>query len=453
MTARTSGSALLFGSYDIRGRFPEDFSPATCRRLAHAIDESTSGPLVVGRDVRQASERLERSVAGRLERRHRVVVRLGVQPTPVIGFASAHLSAVGLAFTPSHNALGYAGIKGFTPNGRAFGSEWGRVRNVFDRARVGEGERRPSIGTRSRRARPPASRTAIVRAYLAHVTRGMRTERGIVVDGRGGPTTHLAPTALARMGGHVTQLHSQMSSVFHGLSPEPKRENVRELGRRVRSVGGDLGVAFDGDGDRVVFVDERGRWVEPEVIAALLHHGLSPPSRPLVASVDASQRCESRVPTVRSRVGSRYVSATMRRYKAVVGFEASSHFYLHRWGPNSDGILTACVVSHLLDQAKTSLGQLSRAFGPIVRDSELIEFSSRAEADRHFRWLLTGLDPVPERGMDGAIYHLPEGSVLLRRSNTQAAIRVTLESKSGRRLARLRRSWRRASGSVRGPAS
>ena len=449
VTARVPGPAPLFGSYDIRGRYPSDFPAETCRRLADSIAASTAGPLVVAHDVRRASERLERSIAGRLEQNRRVVLRLGVQPTPVVGFASGHLSSVGLAFTPSHNALGYAGIKAFTRYGRAFGSEWRSVRDAYDRSPTGKRYRNARPRSRSGAPSLANSRAAVERAYLAHVTRELRTDRSVVVDGRGGPTTRIAPAALARVGARVTQLNPQMSSRFHGLSPEPTRENVRDLGRRVRSVGGDFGVAFDGDGDRAVFVDERGQWVEPEVIATLLHDGLSSPAQPLVASVDASQRCESRVRTARSRVGSRYISATMRRQRAVVGFEASSHFYLDRWGPNSDGILTACVVAHLLARAETSLGERSRAFGPIARAAQVLEFSSRAEAERRYRSLVEGLDPAPERGIDGVVYRLPEGSVLLRRSNTQPAIRVTLEATSGESLAGLRQRWNSATRSVR----
>lgn len=444
MTARAPESVVLFGSYDIRGRYPADFPPTTCHHLANALAATTTGRIVVGRDVRRASEQLEHAIVGDLEQGHRLVIPLGVQPTPVVGFASRYLSAVGLAFTPSHNALGYAGVKAFAPSGRAYGREWTRVREAYGRSVRGDRFRMERIRPRVGSPRPSPSREAIVEAYLAHVTRGMRTGCSVVVDGRGGPTTRVAPAALARLGARVTELHPRFSSVFHGLSPEPQPENVTDLGRRVRSIGADLGVAFDGDGDRVVFVDERGRWVEPEVIATLLYDGLSARARPLVASVDASQRLESRVRTVRSRVGSRYVSATMRRYGSRVGFEASSHFYLDRWGPNSDGVLVACVVAHVLHRKGASLAELSRAFGPIVRARELFEFSTRTEAQRRFRRLAGSLEPAPEPGIDGVVYRLPEGSVLLRRSNTQPAIRVTLEPSRGRRLTELHRSWRAA---------
>lgn len=442
-TPQSVVSVGLFGAYDIRGRYPDEFSPPTARRIADAFLESIPGAFVVAHDGRRASRALERTVVDRLQDRDRVVVRLGIQPTPVVGYASRSLHFHGLAFTPSHNAVGYAGIKAFGLTGRSLGSEWNRIRRAFahpaPRAKAGT---RPAT-RRAAYAIPRVRAGKVLQGYLSHVTRGLATSRSVVLDGRGGATTLLAPRALARIGARVHELHPRFSPVFHGLSPEPLPENVVDLGRSVRTRRADLGVAFDGDGDRVTFVDEHGRWVEPEVIGAFLHRHLSPPGRPLVASVDASQRCESSAPTVRSRVGSRYVSATMRRHRSVVGFEASSHYYLDHWGPNSDGILVACVVCHLLEQERTSLGELGRAFGPIVRNRQLVSFETRAEALRTYRHLAASLGRRLEEGIDGFLFRSPHGAVHFRLSNTQPAIRVLLEVNPGHRLSDLRRVWAR----------
>ena len=437
--------ASIFGSYDIRGRFPQDFPAATCRRIADALAAVEAGTFVVARDVRTASARLERAVVGRLNRRAGPTLDLGIQPTPLLGFASSYLGLAGLAFTPSHNALGYAGVKAFRSNGRMFDREWDRVRTAFSR----EAPPRPTpskrTGVRSRSTGVQSTPAAVLEAYLDHVTRGLTSTRTVVVDGRGGPTTRLAPQALARLGVDVRSLHPGFSARYHGLSPEPRRDDVAELGRRVREDGADFGIAFDGDGDRVVFVDEKGRWVEPEAIAWFLYRHLAPAERPWIVSADASERCEARAAVVRVRVGSRFVSAAMRRHRATVGFEASSHFYLARWGPNSDGILTAGVVSHFLDDEGISLGAVSRAFGPIDREQRVLAQSSRAEARRVFRRLRSSLSAVAERTIDGYRIRLPAGSVLFRLSNTQPAIRITMEARPGAPLSGLRRQWDRLS--------
>ena len=444
----------VFGAYDVRGRYPEDFSPAVCRRLADALVRTTPGPWVVARDVRRASELLERAVVARAAERARPVLKLGIQPTPLVGFASQHLAVTGIAFTPSHNPVGFAGLKAFDRSGRSLGTEWRRVRAAYDAA-VPDARlpTAPGPGRAPPVSLPDATRAEIVRAYLAHVSAGLATTRTFVVDGRGGATSRLAPRALNRTGARVYELHPRFSPTFHGLSPEPTADNVGDLRRAVRERGADLGVAFDGDGDRVVFVDERGQWVEPEVIGTFLFRNLSPPGRPLVVSVDALARCESIAPTVRSRVGGRYLTQTMQRHGSVVGFEASGHYYLRPWGPNSDGILTACVLGHLLDRERTSLGRLRRDFGPVVRERAQLHFGTRAEAVRRYRELRKAIGPRLERAIDGFHFHAPEGSVLLRLSNTQPTIRVLLEPKAGAPLGPLRRTWRELVAAARGARS
>jgi phosphomannomutase len=435
------GSVQLFGAYDVRGRFPEEFPSATLERLAQALLREVRGPFLVGRDTRSESARLEGGIVRRFRAARRPVVRLGVQPTPVIGFASRKWQTPALAFTPSHNDLGYAGIKAFGPTGRSFGAEWALIRRHFFDEPEQTRSRPPSDGRRTPRRPAPPARKKVVEEYLGHVSRGLHTSLTVVTDGRGGATTLLAPRALARVGARVVQLHPRISPTFHGVSPEPRPNDVAELGRTVRARRADLGVAFDGDGDRVAFVDDHGRWVEPEVIGMFLYRNLSSPDRPLVVSADASYRCESAARTVRSRVGSRFVVAAMRRAGSWVGFEASSHYYLRRWGSESDGILVACVVCHLLEQERTSLGELRRRFGPILRSRQLLEFRTRNEAVRRFRELTHALAPLLRKGTDGFVHRSPRGSIIVRLSNTQPAIRVVFEADRGQRLGALRQFW------------
>ena len=441
---RGAAPSALFGAYDIRGRYPRDFAPEVSRRLADAFLANFPGPFVAARDTRTASRQLESTVVDRFRAKRRSVLELGVQPTPVVGFSSRYLRTVGLAFTPSHNAVGFAGIKAFGSNGESFGREWGRLSHAFSRLRTVPRTRARRVGGEpGGRPEAPSAKEA-VSAYVAHITRGLSFHGTIVIDGRGGATTHLAPRALSQIGAKVRELHPTFSARFHGRSPEPAPDNIADLGRTVRSERADLGVAFDGDGDRVVFVDARGAWVEPEVIATFLHRHLSPARRPLVGSADVSQLCEKHAPTVRSRVGSRYIADAMRRHSAHVGFEASSHFYLPRWGPNSDGILVACVVSDLLRRRGTTLGELSRAFGPIVRQRSTLDFPTRSLASEHLRSLLRQLDPPARIGVDGFVWQSESGTVVFRTSNTQPSLRLSFEARPGGRLASLRRDWVRA---------
>ncbi|MFZ0890934.1 MAG: hypothetical protein WB778_01930 [Thermoplasmata archaeon] len=421
----------FFGTYDIRGRFPSELGPTEVEHLAAAFAQIGKGPVLVGRDVRTESKKLESLLVSGLASRGRRVMRLGIQATPAIGFAAAHFRRAALALTPSHNAVGYVGIKAFGPEGKLFAREWALVRRLYLRSIEGGNQAR----RRSEHPRGPQSRVVKknnwTEAYLDHLTRGRRSSHSIVIDSRGGSTARIAPLALRRIGARITSLHPRFSATFFGLSPEPTPANVGKLSKLVRNKGADFGVTFDGDGDRVAFVDRRGRSVEPEVIAIFLQGQLVKSDKPLVASVDASSRCEGKVRIVRSRVGSRYVLSAMRKSRAIVGFESSGHYYLPEWDPNSDGILIACVVADLLSRTGRKLDELVDEFGPIFRKTRGIAFRSQEEAMRCYdalrrRMAQRGVKP----GIDGISLRTASGAVHWRVSNTQPTIRFTLEATS-----------------------
>jgi phosphomannomutase len=433
--------APFFGDYDIRGRFPEDVGPVEINHLATAFAQAGSGPLLIGRDVRRESARVELLLRSALRDRGRPVTSLGVQPTGAIAFAASYFRCTALALTPSHNAVGYMGIKAFGPGGKLYTHEWKGIRELYLRSVSQKSRPLTKIVRGARHSAPSTPGRHWTAAYLDHLTRRRFTSLSLVIDSRGGTTTYWAPRALKRMGARIESLHSRYSPTFYGLSPEPTPADVHSLGAKVRACGTDFGATFDGDGDRVAFVDGSARWVEPEVVATFLHRQLSPPTKPLVASVDASLRCEQVVPTIRSPVGSRYVLDRMKHSGAVIGFEGSGHFYLPKLDPNSDGVLVACVLAALLERTGRSLDELVEEFGPIFRESRALSFRSRSEALLAYDALCRqNAGEMLEPGVDGVLLRAECGTILLRVSNTQPVIRVTLEAGDRSGLRRLRRS-------------
>jgi phosphomannomutase len=432
--------AGIFGAYDVRGRFPSEIGSGEIARLARALALTGRGPLLVARDVRRESALFGRRLVEMLRRNGRTVEDLGIQPTPAVAFAAARFQCTGLAVTPSHNAIGYVGLKGFDARGRLFSREWSRIRARYLSTALNRRLVPAPVRAEGRWARSPLRVAGWTEKYLAHVTRERSSRLAVVVDSRGGAAARIGPRALARIGARVTAMNPRFSPTFYGLSPEPSEANIGPLSERVRSEHADLGVTFDGDGDRVAFVDSRGRWVEPEVTALFLYRHLSPRTRPLVASVDASVRCEAKAPIVRSRVGGRFVLRKMQESGAVVGFERSCHYYLKDLDRNSDGVLVACEFAHWLDRTGSTAERLVDAFGPIIRETATYAFETRAEAARAFRWLRRRL--AREGGRSGRIEGFrvcrEGGSVLFRLSNTQPAIRAVIEADDEHRLESVR---------------
>jgi len=369
-------------------------------------------------------------------------VLLGIVPTPEVAYLARHRAVVGLAATPSHNALGYAGLKGFTRSGRLFDREWREIGRAYQRTEARP--HRPRIGgARDEPNGPPrGDARAGHDAYLAHLTGGLSCGLTVVLDTRGGATAIAAPAAFRRLGARVIETTRGFSPRFFGQSPEPRAGTMAALADRIRSVRADLGFAFDGDGDRCVVLDNRGGQVAPEIVALLLHRAFAGPRSPLVASADASRVLERHVRTIRSRVGGRFVTRAMRRAGAEVGVEPSGHYYVRRYGADSDGILVACLVAHALSQERLRLSSFARRFGGIHRGTFTVDFPSLTEAREGYRAITRGLGPRARRALDGVTVDRPEEWCLIRCSNTQPSIRFAFEAKTALSLRRLEKELR-----------
>src|SRR5271157_2792489 len=123
----------LFHSYDVRGRYPQDLGPAQAEAIASAISDVFPGPYIIARDTRSESRKFERAFIRGMRSGADGPLRVGVQPTPVVAYLAGRYHCYSFVVTPSHNASGYTGLKGFKPSGESIGGEWVAVRTGFER--------------------------------------------------------------------------------------------------------------------------------------------------------------------------------------------------------------------------------------------------------------------------------------------------------------------------------
>ena len=422
----------IFHAYDVRGRWGEEISPSLGRRLGRALASRMNGPILIGRDTRSASRLLQDSITAGLWDVGLPTVDLGILPTPAIGFACRESARFGLAITPSHNPLGYVGVKAFTRAGIPFSTQWVAVSRTLANLPASSVPK-PS---QPRQGLPRPSKEDWGPKYVGHLTTGRTTTARVVVDTRGGATAQVAPAALQTMGADVLSMRTGFSARFFGGSPEPTPENIQGLIARVLTERAALGVTFDGDGDRVLFVDETGVLIPPEAVAVFLHERLAPKRMPLVATADASMRCEAKTLVVRSQIGSRFVAQAMKRSKARVGFEVSSHYYLSDFAPDSDGVLTACILLDLLSSTRLRASAVRKRFGPVHRLAGSLPFASMSEARRTYGTLRARFQGRSLASPDGFYLPFSGGRVHIRPSNTQPIIRWTVEGTARRSLGR-----------------
>jgi phosphomannomutase len=432
--------AGIFKAYDIRGVFPDELDAAVAYRIGRATARFLGSPTIaVGRDARSSSPQLFDALVRGLGDEGSAVVDLGLVCTPMVYHAVEHLGAGGgIMITASHNPGRYNGFKicreHAIPIGEATGlREIERLAGEVAHAAVQSAQR------------CDVRRADLREAYVEHVLRLARRvpELRVAIDcGNGMASIGLEPL-LEKLRLEVLRLYFEPDGTFPNHEANPlELENLRDVCEAVRRTGADLGVAFDGDADRAIFVDERGEPVASDLVTALLARrkleecpgGLvlyDLRSSRVVAEevVAAGGRAEM------CRVGHSFVKARMRETGAIFAGELSGHMYF-RFSPTlvaDDGI--AAFVA-LLDVLGAQGRPLSELVAPLRRYAATGEINRRV-AD--VPGLLAAFErehaAAPEIShLDGLLVRYADWWFNLRPSNTEPLVRLNLEADTQERM-------------------
>jgi len=267
----------------------------------------------------------------------------------------------------------------------------------------------------------------------------------VVVDCACGATSTLTPAVLREMGCRVTALNSQPDGHFPGRDPEPTEENLGDLKRTVVSTGAALGIAHDGDGDRMVAVDDRGRYVGGDRLLPLfakLHA-----RRSIVVPVDASMALDDLLTGVevhRTRVGDVFVGQEVKRLGADFGGEPSGTWIFPKETLCPDGVYAAAYLVSLVKARGRKLSELVDEIPhyPLFRDAVKFEARKREEVEAALEREVAGAEGKVSR-LDGWRVQFGDGWVVVRLSGTEPKVRITAEARERARAEALL-EWGRA---------
>lgn len=446
-------AAHIFRQYDIRGIVGDDLTSevaeAVGRSYATLLRERTSkeGPRVVtGHDNRPSSPDLSAALVRGLRAGGADVVHIGTAPTPVVYWAEQTLGTDGcVQLTGSHNPPEWNGIK-MTVQGRAiYGAT---ITGLRDRVLAGE----LSEGDGGLEERD------VLGDYVADVVGRFRLPRPvrIVMDCGNGTASVVAVELLERLGAEVTALYCESDGTFPNHHPDPTvDENLEELIATVRSGRGEVGIAFDGDGDRLGAVDENGKVVRGDEL--LLLFGLDLLERKgkgqkLVFDV----KCSQVLPEVYGKAGGEpimwktghsLIKEKMQEVGATLAGELSGHICVggDLYLGFDDALFDACMLVDLLARSDRYLSEMVADFPSYVSTPEI-----RIEVGEERKWVV--VRSAQEEfardheviDVDGARILFDDGWALLRASNTQPVIVARYEARSEERLAEIRKrmeSW------------
>lgn len=434
----------IFREYDIRGHAERDFPPDDVRALAAGLGAyfraHGARRVTLGRDARLSSPRIHAEIRDALLRAGCDVLDIGIVHTPGLYFSVFHFDADGgVMITASHNPGEDNGLKVVRGRSTIFGAEIQELRE-----RVERGESAP--------AGPAGQATDVdlFTPYLGHLTANLRLgarRPRVVLDAGNGTGGLAARPLLERLGCEVEALYVEPDGNFPNHHPDPTvPENLADLIATVQRTGAEVGIALDGDADRIGVVDERGRIVWGDQLMILFARAIlqTRPAAAFVSEVKCSQALYDDIAAhggraIMWKVGHSLIKKKMKEEGAVLAGEMSGHmFFADRYFGFDDGVYAAGRLIELLSQGPR-LVDLVDTLPVLFNTPEIridcpddLKFAVVAHATEHFRARYAVVD------IDGVRVRFADGWGLVRASNTGPVLVMRCEASSPERLAVIR---------------
>lgn len=432
--------ASIFRAYDIRGIAGEQLHADSVRQISQAIGSEALAcgikTLLVGCDGRLSSPELSAALVAGLLSTGCDVINLGQIPTPLLYFAT-HTSGCtsGVMLTASHNPAQYNGLKIVFNRASLPASQ---IRALH--TRLLEGALTMGAGSYSERD--------IVPAYLENVRSRITLKRPlkVVIDCANAVAGKVAPPLFAALGCDIVPLFCELDGRFPNHDPDPTvPANLRSLAEQVVATGADLGLAFDGDADRIAVVTDRGEIIAADRLLMLLVQDIAKdyPGAPIIFDVKCSKRLPALIQSlglvpVMHRSGHSYMKQKMQETQAPLGGEFAAHIFLKdRWYGFDDGLYAGARVVEILSRHRESAQVL---FDGLVTDVSTPEISVPVAEDRKFGLMdrIVAAASFPDATLitiDGLRVEFADGWGLVRASNTSPALLLRFEAQSAQALA------------------
>ncbi len=429
-------SQKLFGTSGIRGIVNQDLTLHLALQTGLAAATATNaGKITIAHDTRTTATTIENALVAGLLGGGAKVVNLGLIPTPVLAYATRQLKAnTGIMITASHNPPQYNGIKLFNANTIAYTK---KQENKIERLIKKQQFKRQTyheIGT--------TTTTEATSHYIKALTKTSLHEKWrVILDPGNGATCRLAPIVFQALRCKVTTINAQPDGYFPARSPEPDVESLADLCKIVRQLNADVGFAYDGDGDRMVAVTEKGEFapLDQTLAAYAAHMVKSNKGGTVITTVEASMCIEKTVQqhggnVLRTKVGDVAVAEEIKKHKAIFGGEPCGAWIHPQFHYCPDGILSSALLLKALESEDKTLSKFiaEAAYYPVRKKG--LECPNKAK-NKVMRKIVDTLPSVFPRTVeftevDGIRLTLANGWVLVRASGTEPLIRVKVEAES-----------------------
>jgi phosphoglucosamine mutase len=429
--------AKLFGSSGVRGLANVELTPQLACKVGLAVATHAKAKLaIVASDTRVSGPMLEDALVSALLSTGTDVLLAGVVPTPTLAYAAKAFDAdVGFMLTASHNPPQYNGMKVFRGDTLSYTDE--------DQEAVEKIVTQRSFKLADWRNIGKIIPVDAARNYLEMAMKAVALKKHwrVIVDPGCGATCSVAPSMLKAIGCKVTSLNAQPDGYFPARKSEPTAESLQDLANVVKALDADFGIAFDGDGDRVAFVDEKGVFVNfDRSLAAYSAYALKGSNGgKVVTNVEASMCVETMVQAyggnvIRTKVGDIYVSEAIKKSGAVFGGEPCGAWVHPKYHFCPDGPLSAALMLMGLEKENKTMSQFISEVPEYVikRENIVCKNELKYKIVENIGSALKMAFPsyFDYSTVDGVRLALKEGWLLIRASGTEPLIRLTVEGAS-----------------------
>lgn len=428
----------VFHAYDVRGTVPDqlDAEAAAAIGAAFAVFLQEVDPgvrrVLLARDMRPSGVELASAFAAAVQAQGLDVIDLGLGSTDLLYYAAGDFDAPGAMFTASHNPAQYNGIKFCRSGARPIGEDTGLGR-IRELAKSGVPAPPTEVGSLSTRN--------VLSEFANHVRSFLQDPDAlrplkVVADTANGMGGLIVPAVFDALPFQLDLLYGELDGTFPNHPADPiQPENQADLRRRVLEVGADVGLAFDGDADRVFLVDEKGVGLSGSTTTAMVAATIL--EREPGATILYNLICSKAVPEIvterggtpiRTRVGHSFVKAVMAETGAAFGGEHSAHYYFRDNYRADSGIIAAMFVLEVLSKSDQPLSELRK---PFERYADSGEINTRvADAARVIEHVAAAFSAFSQDRLDGLTVDCGEWWFNLRPSNTEPLLRLNLEART-----------------------
>ena len=424
-----------FKAYDIRGVWGKDFNKDTVYKIGYFLPELlNTDHVIVGRDVRASSPTIHDRLIEGITDRGADVLDLGLSTTPMVYWATTHLNAdASVQITASHNPAEYNGLKISRTGALPVGGDSGLkdLEKMVNEKQVVPVEKKGSVKDYS------YVRDEYVEYFLP-LSKGLE-DLNISLDCSNGMSNLIIKDILAN-NKNIHYIYDSFDGTFPNHEPNPLEEkNCRALEKEVIKNKSDVGVIYDGDADRVIFVDDKGQWIQPDYVTAVLGYYYGKQGRKGNALCDIRTSKSTTDYLEKNgwnctlwKVGHAFAKIKIREIKGIFGGELAGHYYFQDFGNCDSGVLASLLVLHVVKDLKKEGKKLSDLLAEIVTYANSRETNFKLEnKDGAIGALYEKYAPSAEKVMDFDGYRIEYSDwwFNVRKSNTEPYLRIVAEAK------------------------